>query len=168
MVFFLKGKNVFSKYHPITRSISANGVITIIQSPKPNPMLSPFGSFRYFIAMAFGGVPIIVPMPPIFAATGMARVSATRPLPSGGRALNTGVRNVSIIAAVAVLLTNMENIPVMSTKPNNTFSLFVPNGFNSVRASKTSSPDFVAAMARMNPPKNSIIIGSANVAISAL
>ena len=71
------------------------------------------------------------------------------------------------MAAVAVLLTNIEKTPVIRMKPNRTFSLFVPKGFSSVRANRTSSPDFVAAMAKMNPPRKSIIIGSANVAISA-
>ena len=132
------------------------------------PRLRPVGELRYFSAIAFGGVPIGVPIPPMLAATGTERVRATRPLPSGGRALNTGARNVSIMAAVAVLLTNIENTPVMSMKPNSTFSLFCPKGLSSVRASNTSRPDLVAAIARMKPPRKSMMIGSANVAMSAL
>ena len=109
-----------------------------------------------------------VPMPPMLAATGIESVSATRPLPSGGRALNTGARKVSIMAAVAVLLTNIEKTPVMRMNPRSTFSLLLPNGLSSVRARSTSRPDLVAAMARMNPPRNRMMIGSANVAMSAL
>ena len=75
-----------------------------------------------------------VPIPPRLAARGMARVKAIRPLPSGGSCLNTGARKVSIIAAVAVLLTNIEKKPVMRINPNRTFSLLVPNGFNSTCA----------------------------------
>ena len=72
---------------------------------------------------------------------------------------------MSIIAAVAVLLTNIEKMPVMSRKPSNTFSLFLPNGRIRFLASSTSSPDFVAAMARMNPPRKSMMTGSAKAAI---
>ena len=81
-----------------------------------------------------GGVPIGVPIPPRLAAIGIDSASAMRPLPSGGNCLNTGVRKVSIMAAVAVLLTNIENKPVMSRKPSNTLSLFVPKGFSNVFA----------------------------------
>ncbi len=142
-----------------------SGSMKAIHSPKPRFRSRPLGSLRYFSAMALGGVPMGVPIPPMLAATGMDSVRATRPLPSGGRALNTGVRKVSIMAAVAVLLTNMENTPVMSRNPSSTFSLLVPNGLMSVRARNTSSLDLVAAMARMKPPRNSMIIGSAKVAI---
>lgn len=109
-----------------------------------------------------------VPIPPIFAATGMANVSATRPLPSGGNALNTGVRKVSIMAAVAVLETNMEKAPVMRMNPKSTISDFRPKGRSKARAKNTSKPDFVAAIANMKPPKKRMMIGSAKVAIKAL
>ena len=67
-------------------------------------------------------------MPPRLAPIGMAIVSATLPFPLAGSDLNTGVRKVSIIAAVAVLEINMEKIPVMSINPNSTFSERLPNG----------------------------------------
>ena len=145
-----------------------SGSIYIIHSPKPIPRFRPVGELRYFSAIALGGVPIGVPIPPMLAATGIESVKATRPLPSGGSALNTGARKVSIIAAVAVLLTNIENTPVMRMKPSSTFSLLLPKGLSSVRAKSTSSPDFVAAIASMKPPRKRMMIGSANVAISAL
>ena len=71
-------------------------------------------------------------------------------------------------AAVAVLLTNIEKMPVMRIKPSNTFSLLVPNGRMRVRASNTSRPDFVAAMARIKPPRNRMMMGSANVAMRSV
>lgn len=60
---------------------------------------------------------------------------------------------------------NIENRPVIMRNPNNTFSLLLPNGRIRFFASKVSSPDFDAAMARMNPARKSIMIGSANEAI---
>ena len=132
------------------------------------PILRPVGALRYFRAMALGGVPIGVPIPPMLAATGMDSVSATRPLPSGGSALKTGARKVSIMAAVAVLLTNIEKTPVMRINPSSTFSLLLPNGLRRVRARSTSSPDLVAAMASTKPPRKRMMMGSAKVAISAL
>ena len=145
-----------------------NGNINIIHWPKPRPRFRPSGSFRYFRAMVFGGVPIGVPIPPRLAATGILMAKATRPLPSGGSWWNTGVRNVSIIAAVAVLDTNIENKPVMSRNPNSTISLRVPKGFSSTLANWASRPVLVAAIASTNPPINSIITGSAKVAITPL
>ena len=104
-------------------------------------------------------------MPPKLAPMGMAMVKATLPLPLAGNALKTGVRNVSIMAAVAVLLINMEKRPVMSRKPNNTFSDFLPKGAISLRAISTSSPDLVAAMAITKPPRNRMMVGSAKQAM---
>ena len=106
-----------------------------------------------------------VPIPPMLAATGMESVRAMRPFPSAGNVRNTGARNVSIMAAVAVLLTNIENTPVMRMKPKSTFSLLVPKGRMRVRASRTSRPDFVAAIARMKPPRKRMMMGSAKVAM---
>ena len=113
------------------------------------------------MAIALGGVPIGVPIPPTLAPTGIAIVRATLPLPFAGRLLSTGVRNASIIAAVAVLERNIEKIPVTRRKPSNTFSDFVPNGLSSTFASFTSRPLFVAAMASTKPPMNSMITGCA-------
>ena len=145
-----------------------NGVMNIIHSPKPSCIFRPSGSFRYFRAMVLGGVPMGVPIPPRLAATGIDSAMAIRPLPSGGNWRNTGVRKVSIMAAVAVFDTNIENRPVMRIKPSNTLSLLLPKGLSSTFASWASSPVFVAAMARMKPPINSMMTGSAKVAITDL
>ena len=66
---------------------------------------------------------------------------------------------------MAVLEINMEKIPVMSMKPKSTFSDFLPNGFIRFRAITTSSPDFVAAIAKMKPPRKRMIVGSAKHAM---
>lgn len=109
----------------MNNSTITNGNINIIHSPNPMPMFRSSGLLRNFKAIVLGGVPVGVPMPPRLAATGIDRVKAMRPLPSGGNCLNTGVRNVSIMAAVAVLLTNIEKNPVISINPSSTFSLLV-------------------------------------------
>ena len=75
---------------------------------------------------------------------------------------------MSIMAAVAVLLMNMEKIPVMRMKPSSTISLRLPNGRSRCRARKTSSPEFRAAMARMNPPRKRMMTGLAKVAMISL
>ena len=154
--------------HEKTRMTMASGNMNDIHSPKPMLRFMPSGSLRYLRAMALGGVPMGVPMPPMLAPTGMASARPMRPLPSAGRALSTGVRNEIIMAAVAVLLMNIENSPVTSRKPSRTFSDLVPKSLSSTLASSTSRPHLVAAMARMNPPRNSMIIGSAKVAMMAL
>ena len=130
IVFFLNGKKRKSNHQPMMSRISVIGTIYNIHSPKPMLRFMPSGSFRYFNAIMLGGVPIGVPIPPMLAPNGIAIVSATRPLPSAGSALNTGAKKVSIIAAVAVLLMNMENKPVMRIKPNSTTSLFFPKGLS--------------------------------------
>ena len=168
MVFCVKGYIFFIINQLSKRSTITIGNINIIHSPKPMPRFSPSGSLRYLRAIVFGGVPIGVPMPPRFAATGMLRAMAMRPLPSGGNCLNTGARKVSIMAAVAVLETNIENKPVMSRKPRSTFSLLLPNGRSNTFARWASIPVLPAAMARMNPPMKSMITGSAKVAITDL
>ena len=168
IVFCLNGNMRFNRIHEIKSSINTNGSMNDIHCPKPIPRLSPSGLLRNLRAMALGGVPIGVAIPPRLAATGIESVRATRPLPSGGSTFISGARNVSIIAAVAVLLTNMEKMPVTMIKPKRTFSLFVPKGRNRVFARNMSRWDFDAAIARINPPRNNIIIGSAKVAIISL
>ena len=69
------------------------------------------------------------------------------------------------MAAVAVLLRNIENTAVTSINPNSTYRDCVPKGFSMTRANNTSNPLLVAAIARMNPPINSMMIGSAKQCI---
>ena len=153
-----------------TRS-NVKGIMNAIHSPKP--MFKPIppsstAPLRYFIAIALGGVPIGVPIPPTLAATGIDNARPILPLPSAGSAFNTGARNASIIAAVAVLLKNIENTAVTVMKPSSTYFDCVPNGFNITFASITSRPVLVAAIAIMKPPMKSIMIGSAKQAINDL
>ena len=61
-----------------------------------------------------------VPIPPILAATGIAIANPVFPFPSAGSTFNTGVRKVSIMAAVAVLLRNIENTAVTRINPSST------------------------------------------------
>ncbi|OPZ08244.1 MAG: hypothetical protein BWZ10_02696 [candidate division BRC1 bacterium ADurb.BinA364] len=112
-------------------------------------------------ATALGGVPIIVPMPPILAANGTAR---TRAFLNGSRPSNRekiGARIAIIIAVVAVLDMNIENSAVVQITPSKTMLGRVPKGLMKARARRVSSPCFVAATARMNPPKNNTSTGEA-------
>ena len=147
------------------RRTRVRGNITIIQSPNPMFMAMPAGSFRNLMAMALGGVPMGVAIPPRLAPTGMARARARRPFPFVGSDFMTGVRKVSIIAAVAVFERNIEKNPVTRMNPSSTFSDLVPNGASRALASLMSSPALVAANASMNPPIKSIITGSAKQAM---
>ena len=165
IVFCEKGNILRIMNHANTSITSTIGHIIIIQSPKPMSRLSPSGAVRTLYAKALGGVPIGVPIPPRLAPIGMAMVSAILPFPLAGSALNTGVRKVSIMAAVAVLEINMEKMPVMSMKPNSTFSDFLPKGAMRVLAISTSSPLLVAAMAITKPPRKRMMVGSAKQAI---
>ena len=115
-------------------------------------------------AMAFGGVPIGVPMPPRLAAIGIARARPALPFSSFGSAPSTGARKVRNIAAVAVLLMNMENTPMMRRNARRTHFGFL-KGLRRVLAIATSRPTLEAAMARTNPPRKSMITGSANAAM---
>ena len=75
---------------------------------------------------------------------------------------------VSIIAAVAVLLINIEKIPVTSKNPKRTNSDLLPKGNNNILASCTSMPILEAMMAMTKPPRKSMIVGSAKAPITAL
>ena len=136
-----------------------------IQCMKSIFILRPAGSLRYLRAIRLGGVPIGVPIPPRLAAIGIDIVKAIRPLPLAGSAAKTGVRKVSINAAVAVFEMNIEKSPVISRNPKRTFSLLLPKGLIRLRAKSVSSPDFDAAIAKIKPARKSIIIGSAKEAM---
>ena len=133
-VFCVNGNIFLMTSQLMNSSRITSGTIISIHWPKPMFRFRPSGSFRYLSAMVFGGVPIGVPMPPRLAATGMLRAMAMRPLPLAGSCLNTGARKVSIMAAVAVLLMNIENKPVMSRKPSSTISLLLPKGLSRILA----------------------------------
>ena len=151
--------------HAMSNITIISGKVSTIQSRKP--MLTP-ASFSAPRAMPLGGVPIGVAMPPILLPIGMARARAMRPRSFSGNARNTGARNVSIIAAVAVLLTNMEKMAVTSIKPKSTIFGLVPKGLSMTRARVTSTPLLDATRARMKPPMKSITVGSAKAAMMSL
>ena len=120
------------------------------------------------MAMAFGGVPIGVPSPPMLAAIGIAIARLTRPPPSAGSVRNTGAKKANIIAAVAVLLMNIDITLMSVRKPRSTHFGLVPNGLSITRAKTTSSPTLLAAIAKTKPPKNNMMIGSAKDAMISL
>ena len=80
----------------------------------------------------------------------------------------TGAKKANIIAAVAVLLMNIDITLISVRKPKSTNFGFVPKGLSSTRARYKSRPTLLAAIASTNPPKKSMIVGSANEAISSL
>ena len=133
----------------------------------PNEMLKPL-DWRAPRAIALGGVPIGVPIPPMLAPSGIARAKAALPRSFASNNLSTGPRIASIIAAVAVLLMNMENTAVMIMRPRSTHFGSFPNGFKSTRARFLSMLYLQAAEARKKPPKKSMMIGLANVAMISL
>ena len=165
IVFCVKGKKYRIILHDNSIKTITSGAMNAIQCMKSIFMLRPAGSLRYLSAMRLGGVPIGVPIPPRLAAIGIDIVKAIRPLPLAGRAAKTGVRKVSIKAAVAVFEMNIEKSPVISRNPKRTFSLLFPKGLIRLRAKSVSSPDFEAAIAKINPARKSIIIGSAKDAM---
>ena len=72
------------------------------------------------------------------------------------------------IAAVAVLLMNIEKMATVIIMPSSTNLGFLPKGLISTRARLRSSLNFVAAAARKKPPMKSMMVGSAQVAITSL
>ena len=122
---------------------------------------------RNLTAVAFGGVPMVVPIPPTLAATGIESARPTFPLSSSGRPRRTGVSRASIIAAVAVLLMNMENRAMTTRNARRTDQDFL-NGFRRKRARVTSRPYLVAMLASTNPPRKSMTTGSAKADIMLL
>ena len=65
------------------------------------------------------------------------------------------------MAAVAVLLMNIENTEMMMRNPSSTIFGLVPKMLSNDFARVTSSPNLSAMIASTNPPRNSITTGSA-------
>ncbi len=110
--------------------------------------------------MALGGVPTIVPMPPMLAPKATAMSSA---LPKGSPAsiaATTGATTASIIAAVAVFDMNMEKAKLNPSTPSRRPPGVGPDQARTRTASTRSSPVLAAAAASTKPPKNSQMIGS--------
>ena len=154
-----KGKIGLALSIPVAANIGGMATpMKAIHSPKPIPR--PMGS-RYFNTIPLGGVPMGVAIPPMLAATGIERARPILPLPSAGRAFNTGAKKASIIAAVAVLLMKAEKRPVTTMKPRSTKRDCVPKGLSNTLAILASRPYLVAAIASMKPPMKSMMMGSA-------
>ena len=130
--------------------------------------ISALASARKRTAVAFGGVPIGVPIPPRLAATGIDSARPIFPLSSDGSVDKTGARKANIMAAVAVLLMNIEKTEITIRKPKRTIFGLVPKMLNRARPIVTSSPYFSAMIARTKPPRKSMTTGSANEAIIVL
>ena len=98
----------------------------------------------------------------------MESASPTLPVSSSGRLLSTGARKASIIAAVAVLLMNMENTLMTMRNPRRTTLGFFPKSPRRNFAITASIPYLEATMASTKPPMKSITTGSAKEAIMDL
>ena len=121
-----------------------------------------FSPVRYCRAIALGGVPIGVAMPPVLAAIGIHKTSALMPMSPLGAEATIGPSSASIITVVAVLDMNMENTAVISINPSMMNLGWWPKGRSKTRARLLSSSYFDAAMAKANPPINRMIIGEEN------
>jgi hypothetical protein len=127
----------------------ASGSPYATQSRKP--MLSPLAA-RAPTAMAFGGLPRIVAIPPVVAAIGMPRMSplATgEPFPSRA---SSGVSAATTIAVVAVFEISIEKTMVIIIRPKRTRRGWSPHIFSVSRMTSSSSFVLVIAFARKKPP----------------
>ena len=82
--------------------------------------------------------------------------------------MSTGARKASIIAAVAVLLMNIEKMAITMRKPSRTIFGFLPNRPSRTLAIAASIPYLEAMMASTKPPRKSITTGSAKEAMMLL
>ena len=108
-------------------------------------------------AMAFGGVPIMVPIPPVAAAMGIPSNKAfEKPefFPSDAR---RGMIAAITMAVVAVFDISIEATMVVNIKPMSRFLGFAPENFSVNLKSAWSSLVLVIAEARKKPPSISQI-----------
>ena len=112
-------------------------------------------------AMVFGGVPMMVPMPPRFAATARpsSRLRAVRE--SSGRPCSAGRNITSSRAVVAVFDMNMLSTKVRPMSAGSSTCARPPDQRITCCAKRLSMPVRVAAAASTSPPKNSHIGGLA-------
>ena len=143
-----------------TSTTTMKGNAIIIQCTKETEMPA---SPKAPTAIALGGVPTGVPMPPTFAASGIARASPARALPRG-RTPRMGITTVNMVAVVAVLDMNMDSTAVMSISPRVVMRADSGKGRSITAARLWSRPYFSAPSAIMKPPMNRIITGFARVA----
>jgi len=112
-------------------------------------------------AIAFGGVPTGVPIPPTFAATGIDRAMPVRALPSG-RAMMTGIITANIVAVVAVFDMNILMIAVISMTPITVRRGLPMKGLRRTADRARSSLYLAAPSATMKPPRNRMMTGLAS------
>ena len=113
------------------------------------------------IAIAFGGVPTGVPMPPTLAASGIDSATPARALPAGS-VLRIGMTTANIVAVVAVFDMNMLSTAVISMSPSTVRRALSGKGRNMIAARLRSSPNFSAPCAIMNPPRKRMMTGWAS------
>src|SRR5579862_6618336 len=81
-------------------------------------------------AIALGGLPIIVPIPPVVAAIGTPRRNALRAVELLPILPISGITAAITIAVVAVFDMSIEKSMVISINPNKTHFGFVPHTFS--------------------------------------
>ncbi|KFD93702.1 hypothetical protein DN33_3234 [Vibrio cholerae] len=118
-----------------------------------------FSPVRYCSAIALGGVPIGVAMPPVLAAIGMHSTRALMPKSPLGADATIGPSSANIITVVAVLDINIEKTEVISINPSMMYLGWWPKGLSSTRAKLLSNSYLDAAMAKAKPPINKMIMG---------
>ena len=114
-------------------------------------------------AMALGGVPTGVPMPPTLAATGMDRARPARGRP-WGRAPRMGMTTANMVAVVAVLDMNMLSSAVMTIRPSTVRRAEPVKGLMSTAARFLSRWYLAAPSAMRKPPRNRMMTGLARAA----
>ena len=107
-------------------------------------------------AMAFGEVPMIVPIPPMVAAIEMPSNKAL--FSPDLLVVNKGIRAATIIAVVAVADITIEKTIAVNMKAITMFLGFVPEIFNVSFKSCTSNLVFVIPAAKKPPSSNQITL----------
>ena len=103
-------------------------------------------------AIALGGVPIMVPIPPVVAAMAIPKSKALVVPDSFPNDFKSGRTAAITMAVVAVLLINIDATIVVSINPISKFTGLAPENFIVNLKSASSSLVLVIAAARKNPP----------------
>ena len=107
---------------------------------QPRNVISCPDCSRKPIAMALGGEPIGVPIPPILDANGMPRIIAFLNGSFPGKVFTTGIATAIISAVVAVLDIHIERNAHMTIIPSRTAAGLVPTRCSSFLDSQASMP----------------------------
>src|SRR5258705_1758139 len=108
-------------------------------------------------AIRFGGLPMMVPMPPVVAAIGTPNNKAFDIPDLFPREFKSGMIEATTIAVAAVFDISMEAIIVVVIKPISSFLGLDPEIFSVNLNKATSNFVFVIAAARKKPPSMSQI-----------